>query len=481
MLRQQAATGVRWMLLSTVVTTAAYVIQLIVLARLLSPAAFGLIGMLLIVVGFAQAYADLGLSAALIYRRDDTSDQRSSLYWLNLFAGGILALGTLAAVPLIESVFSEPRLGPYVRVVSLMFIIVPLGKQFEVLLQKELSFRVLAIQESGAAVLGTATAVVGAAFGLGVWAFVAGTLVNSTTRALALLVRGLRRFRPSLHFRCADLRGYLGFGTYQLGERTVNYIGERIDQILVGSILGTVSLGFYNFAFNLAAQPATRINPAVTRVAFPALAAAQDDLRRLQRGFLDILRLLTTVNAPVLLGLAAVAPTLVPAVFGEQWRDSVVLVQLLCAVSLMRSIGNPIGSLQLARGRADLGFKWNLGLVVGATAAVVLGAHLAGTKGVALGLALLQLLMLGLGYRFLVRPLAEIGARVYFATIARPAGLAFVMAAIISVIPYALPGQSDAVLAPIQICIGSVVYAVALWRFEPGVLTELRGLIRPRS
>jgi O-antigen/teichoic acid export membrane protein len=469
------------MLLSTVVTTAAYVLQLIILARLLSPAEFGLIGMLLIVVGFAQAYADLGLSAALVYRRDDTPDQRSSLYWLNLFAGAVLCVGTLVALPLIESVFGEPRLGPYVRVVALMFIIVPLGKQFEVLLQKELSFRALAIQEAGAAILATAVVVVGAASGLGVWAFVAGTLVNAATRALALLVQGLRRFRPSLHFRLRDLRGYLGFGAYQLGERTVNYMGQRIDQILVGSILGTSSLGFYTFAFNLAAQPGTRINPAVSRVAFPALAATQDNLQRLQRGFLDIVRLLTTVNAPVLLGLAAVAPSLVPAVFGEQWRDSVVLVQLLCGVSLMRSIGNPIGSLQLARGRADLGFKWNLGVVAMATVAVILGARLGGTTGVALGLILQQLLLFGLGYRFLVRPLAEVRFRVYVAAIARPAGLGFAMAMVMSVVGYALGGQDEAVVATIQLCVGSAVYAAALWRFEPEVVSQLRGFIRTRS
>src|SRR5262249_36314737 len=142
-------------------------------------------------------------------------------------------------------------------------------------------------------------------------------------------------------------------------ERSINYLSERLDQLLIGTLLGARSLGFYNFAFNLTGRPIWRINPILTRVAFPIFSAVQHDREKLRRGYLRLLSLLTTINAPLLIGLATLAPVAVPLVFGRKWTDSIILIQILSLVTLSRSVGNPIGSLQLAKGRADLGFKWN--------------------------------------------------------------------------------------------------------------------------
>jgi len=480
-LRQRATIAIRWTLLASVVTASTQLLQLVVLARFLSPDEFGLVGMLLIVVAFARSFTDLGLSAALIHRRDVNHAERSSLYWLNVLAGSVLFILALAAVPLVERIFAEPRLGPYLRVISVIFIIVPVGVQFEVLLQKELSFRQLGAIESVTAAAGAATTIIGTIAGFGLWAFVAGTVVMHGLKAAGLLNLGIRRFRPSLRMHLGETRSYLAFGVYQLGERALNFLRDRVDQLLVGVTLGTVALGFYSLAWNVTMQPISRINPIVTRVAFPALAAVQDSPERLRRGYLDMVQLLTTLNAPLLLGLLAVAPTFIPAVFGSRWDDSVVLVQLLCLVALARTVFNPMGSLALARGRPDMSFKWTFFAAVVTIIAVMVGAKTGGTTAVALALACLYGALQVLAFLFLIRPLIHVGARRYAGAIAKPIALAGAMAGTVGLVQVVGPTMSLGVLSAVQIGTGAIVYGAAVRWLEPRLFAELRGALTRRS
>lgn len=393
------------------------------------PEDFGLMAMVAVVIGFAAAYADMGISAAIIHRQDATREQLSSLYWLNLLAGLLVYLVVLAMTPAIVALYGEPRISGLMPWITLTFLINPLGTQFQLLLQKSLCFRRLALIEISAALVGASVAVVTARFGQGVFALIWGTLSSNMTSTLLLLSVGLREWRPQWHFRYADLTGYLSFGCYQMGERSINYLNSALDQLLVGSLLGAQALGYYKLAWSLAVQPIGRINPILTRVAFPLFARIQNEPERLQKGFLLVLRMLSTVNAPLLLGLSAVAPVLIPVVFGTQWLPAVPLVQVLAFVTLMRSIGNPVGSLLLAKGRADLGFKWNCLLLVTQLPGVYLGAYLWDALGVAISLVILQLIFSVFNYLVLIRTLIGPCLREYSLSILPSFGLAGVMGA----------------------------------------------------
>lgn len=208
-LKKFAASGVKWTTVSSITTTALQFIQLAVLARLLSPEDFGLMAMVAVVIGFAAAYADMGISAAIIHRQDATREQLSSLYWLNLLAGLLVYLVVLAMTPAIVALYGEPRISGLMPWITLTFLINPLGTQFQLLLQKSLCFRRLALIEISAALVGASVAVVTARFGQGVFALIWGTLSSNMTSTLLLLSVGLREWRPQWHFRYADLTGYL--------------------------------------------------------------------------------------------------------------------------------------------------------------------------------------------------------------------------------------------------------------------------------
>jgi lipopolysaccharide exporter len=480
-LRQKAASGLRWTSLATFFKSSLQILRSIALARLLVPEDFGLMGMVMIAVGFAEAYTDVGISAAIIHRQDATKDELSTLYWLNIISGIIVLFLFWILIPVVIFIFKEPRLENMLQLVSIVFIIVPIGKQFEILLQKELHFNILARQEIFASITGLSTAVIFAIYGFGAWSLIFAFIIETFMKTLLLVQSGLRRFRPCFHFKRQDLKGYLRFGLFQTGERTVNFISERLDQVIIGSLLGAHSLGYYYFAFNLVLQPISRINPIVTKVAFPVFSKIQGDIGKLKKAYLQVVNVLTTINAPILIGMAAVSPIAIPIIFGQKWVASIMLVQILSFVSLARSTGNPIGSLQLARGRADLGFKWNLFLLIISIPIISLGGLLGGAVGVALALMLMQISLYVPSYLWLVKPLIGECVKEYASSITEPISRAAIMGLTVFLISFIIKNISAYWQLSIQIATGIIVYFVLFCVFDQKNVHVFKSILFSRS
>lgn len=477
-LKEQAASGVKWTGAATAITTGVQLCQVAVLARLLSPSDFGLVGMLLVIVGFAQAFADMGISNAIIYRQDATRQQLSSLYWLNLIAGIAVFFLVWASTPLIVRFYREPRLANLVFWVALTFLITPVGQQFQILLQKQLRFSQLARIEVAAAAGGATAGISTAILGHGVFALIWSQLAYALVKATSLAGLGWRTWPPALRFRLHDLRGYLGFGLYQMGERSVNYFMQRLDHLLVGLLLGAKALGYYTLAFNLVIQPVAKLNPIVTRVAFPVFAKVQNEIPRLRRGYMQVVSILSMTNFPLLIGLAVLAPLFVPVVFGEQWLPSVVLLEILAFVSLLRSQLNPVGSLLLARGRADLGFRWNAAVLCLHIPGIYLGARVAGVTGVAAGLLILQALYTVLGYSFLIRVVLGRCAREYIDSSFPALWMSLLMGVSVLCLRVFLGHAGVAALWTLVLAasFGGLIYLLLVGTLRPDMLREIRGL-----
>ncbi|MFP4003169.1 MAG: MOP flippase family protein [Alphaproteobacteria bacterium] len=475
-IKRVAASGVRWMAMAQAVTTLLQLAQTVVLARLLAPEDFGLMAMVLVVVGFAHAYADMGLSNALIFRQDTTRQQLSSLYWLNLAAGLVVFAGVLLAAPFAALAFNEPRLEDLMRLAAFVFLLVPPGQQFQILLQKHLRFRNLALAETAAALLGAVVAVAAALEGYGAWALLVGYLATAGSKTMLLMRLGWREWRPGLRFSARDLRGYLGFGLYQMGERSLNFFSTRWDQMLIGSMLGAQALGYYLLAHLLVMQPIQKLNPVVMRVAFPMFARVQADTEALKAGYLMMLRVLTSVTFPILIGLGAIAPWLVPLVFGEQWHPAVPLVQILAAAGLLRAAGNPVSTLMLARGRADLTFKWNVVVALALLPALAAGAWLGGTVGVAWAVLAVSLVAAVGSYRFLVR--SQLGPCLggFLRSLAPPFVISCIMAANVLLLT-AAGGVPSVLSLGLIVAEAGVVYAGLYYLLQREQFLEFRDLV----
>src|SRR3954447_436829 len=353
-LRLTAMTAVKWTSASALVQAAIGFVQVSILARLLDPSAFGLMATTVVIIGVASMVTDLGLNNIIIARQTRDPIVLSTLYWTSVVVGATVAVAVIASAPLIAGLFHQPELTGLVRFLALGFVVVPLGQQFQILLQRDLQFDVLARIEIVATFFGFAVAVGSAVAGAGAYALIWGLLGAAVLKSALLALRGWRDWRPQFIWRGAELRGHASFGLFQVGERLTNYLGANVDYLLVAAFLGPEALGAYFIAYQLCVKPMLIINPPLTRVAFPIFARRATDDEALARGFLEVTRLIALAVCPILVGIAVAAPRLVPLVFGDGWERSVLLIQLLAGIGFVKAISNPAGSLLLAKNRPDI-------------------------------------------------------------------------------------------------------------------------------
>jgi len=359
--------------------------SVLVLARLLVPADFGLVAMVTAVIGVAELFRDLGLSAAAIQAPSLSKDERSNLFWANTGLGLACALVAAASTPLLVALYGEPRLGPVVPVLSCVFVVSGLNSQYRASLTRELRFGALAAADVSAQVAGAATAIGLAAAGAGLWALVAQQLVVAATSLAVNLWHA--RWLPGRPRRDVPIRRFLRFGWGYLGSQTLMYATSNVDSVVLGATWGKVELGFYSRAFQILMVPLNQIQAPLTRVALPVLSRVQEDTARLARYVGKAQLVVCYVTTLVLALAAALAEPAVAVLFGPGWEPVAPMLALLAVGGVFRSAASVAYWTYLARGETGALFRlqlWTRPLMIGLVAA---GAPWGG-RGVAAGFAL---------------------------------------------------------------------------------------------
>jgi O-antigen/teichoic acid export membrane protein len=470
-----ARRGIRWTAVSAVGSATLQLLQIAVLARLLDPADFGRMAMLLVILSIGSTFSEFGLSSAIIQRPDVRRSELATLYSINLLMGISIAAVLWILAPWINVLIGMGEMTALIRGTAVLFLVVPWGAQFQALFQKKVAFATLACANLVALLGGTVVAIIFARAGFGVWALLAGYLVTQTMRTAIVVSIGVRQgLWSGFNWNPTSVGKYLSFGGLRLAAMLANSINARIDQLVIGSLMGAAPLGVYNVAHRLVLDPVQRINPKVTRVAFPVFSLAQTEPERLQRGFLRMNRLLLSVNAPLLFGLAVTAHLVVPMFLGPNWADAVLLVRILVLYALFRSIGNAAGSLIVAKGRVDWGFYWNVGLLLVVPATVWLAAHLtASAAGVASALVALYALVLAAHYFLLLQRLIGKCGFAYLVSIAKPTVAAGLMAGFVSLCDVVVAGFQPFLRLAILLLSGVLAYIVFSLLIHRELLSEV--------
>lgn len=475
-LKTQVVSGVKWSGVSMGVMTAVQFVTLAVLARLLSPSDFGLMGMIMVVVGFAQAFADMGLSNAIIQRRDVPESHLSSFFWINCLTGIVLFICILLIRPLVVIYFKQPDLSNYLIFAAFIFLITPVGQIFTTLLRKELRFKTLSkIEITGSAVY-SAFAIGLALAKFGVLSLIFGQLIQSLFTVIILFFVFRKSWLPRLHFSIKEIKSYLSFGAFQLGERTVNYFSANIDYIIIGRFLGPSALGFYTLAYHLMIFPLSKVNPIITKVAFPVFSKIQNDNDRLRRGYCKAINYISMLSFPMLAGMLVVAPEFVRLVYGAKWEPSITVLQIFCLVGVFKSLGNPVGSILLAKGRADIGFYWNMFAVIVVSVAVIVGVKW-GINGVAVAILILQPSLF-----FIIQPIVnriiELKFSQYFNAIKLPFVCSVIMFVGISSLRIIIGNIDTVMLLIISIITGAVIYLITYYMKDRMIFVELKSMLK---
>lgn len=368
--------------------------------------------MVMVVISYATLFSDMGLSTAFVQRQEITQEERSSLYWLSVAVGAGLMLLVMASSQLTASFFNTPELASLLILVSTIFLATALGQQLRMDAEKALNFRPVALIEIMAAVSGFTIAVILAWQGWGVYALAAAAMFSAWITTLlcwALLAKG---WRPMWRLRWIEVRWFVRFGGGMVANNVINHVNTTVDLLIGGRLLGAGQLGLYSVPRNLILQIQFLVNPIFTRVGFPVIASIQHDQQRVRETYLKIMNLTATVNAPIYVAIAVFAPELVQMMLGESFQDAAPLLRVLAVWGLLRSFGNPVGSLVFGLGRVRLATWWNFGLLLIVPPALWFGSQY-GAVGMAWAMAGVMALMFIPGWAILVRPTCGAGLWTY--------------------------------------------------------------------
>jgi PST family polysaccharide transporter len=356
-------------------------VSTVVLARLLTPADFGLVAMVTAITGLGQAFADFGLSEATIQRQEISRKQVSNLFWINVAIGLALMLVTIALAPALAWFYREPRLKNIAIVGSFTFLIGGLRVQHNALLKRQMRYVSLALRDVASWVLAVPVAIIMAWRGAGYWAIVALPLtLNFTQMALSWL---MVRWIPSLPRRDAEVRSLVTFGGNVAVSYVIYNVNRNADNVLIGRYWGAGPLGLYSRAYNLLMLPMRQLTGPVASVVVPAFSRIQNDPERFARYYLRAVNLVMWLTAPVFGFLFVAAEPVIVLALGRQWRGAAPVFQILAIAALGQLLLDSTVWLFVSRGQSGRLLKLLLiisPLIVGSFA---IGLPF-GMKGVAL-------------------------------------------------------------------------------------------------
>ena len=331
------------------------VASMMILARLLEPKDFGLIGMATAFTGILFLFRDFGLSTATVQRAAVTERQSSTLFWINVLLGAILALITTLCAPLVASFYHEPRLVWVTRLVATGFLFNGAGVQHSALLQREMRFTAMALIDIFSLAVSTAIAIIAAVAGYGYWALVAMTVSLPLGSTLALW--WATQWIPGLPRRGIGLRSIMHFGGTVTLTSLVLYLAFNLDKVLLGRFWGSEVIGIYGRAYQLIRIPIDNLNNTVGEVAFSALSRVQDDLVRLRRYFLKGYSLVLALTLPITVACGLFPEDIVDVLLGPKWRPAAQIFRFLAPTILVFAISNPLGWLLTSLGMVGRGLR----------------------------------------------------------------------------------------------------------------------------
>jgi len=367
---------------------AKFVLNLIaaaVLARLLAPREFGLVGMVLGVTGLVGLFKELGLSTATVQRETITQQQVSNLFWVNVAVSGILTVISFGLAPWIASFYHDPRVTGIMMVLSLTFVLTGSTVQHQALLTRQMRFRALAVIEVTSMLVGFTAACCLAKLGFAYWALVAQQLVSSAVSFV--LMWHTSGWRPTMPTRDSGVRPMLSFGAHLTIADFIGLSLMNSDSILIGRLFGAETLGLYTRASVLLARPLQQISNPINAVLIPVLSRLQSDSERYRHIFLRTYDTLALIFFSLAAMCLALARPLVLVILGPKWSG---VIPLFSAFAIVAA-SSPLAEVAVwlfqsqGRGREQLHSHALGGAVT--LASYVIGSHW-GPLGVIVALAI---------------------------------------------------------------------------------------------
>ncbi|MGV3558253.1 MOP flippase family protein [Larkinella arboricola] len=469
--KQQAISGGKWITISTVISTVFQFLQVSILARLLEPSVFGVVSVSTLIINFFFIFTNLGFSNSIISKQESDPKVLSSLYFMGLILGGTVFLIVYFSSPLVVSFYNEPRLDKVIKLASIYFIINYFGQIYLFILQKELQFKAVAIIEIIGTVTGTSIAIALAYNGYAETSLIIGYLIMHVVRTVLSIILGSKYFKPSFYFNLKLIKDHLRFGLFNVGDGLIGFIQGNADNIIVGSLLGVTSLGYYTIAYQLAVFPITKLNPIILQVAYPVLAKMKGNDQELKNSYIKILDIISYLNLPLLAGLLITAESVVPIFYGPGWGNTIPLIKIFVFQSFFGCLTHPLFTLAFTKGKPNLLFYLNLATLVVKIPLLYFFGKYWHVTGIAFSYLMTTFISLILNF-YIAYSLIGNFFKEFLSNIAKP--LSFCLLMVITIFAYKeLVGSQGVFNTVMEIALGGLIYLALTLRFKVS-LPEIR-------
>jgi PST family polysaccharide transporter len=480
-LREKAAKGIVWSVIQKWGRAAITILTFVALSRLLTPEAFGLVALAFVFMDFVEIFLDQGFSAAIVQRADLEPEHLDTAFWISILTGLLLTAGCIATSGLVASFFDEPRLAPVLNWLSISFILNALSTTQVAILQRKLAFKSLAGRSLAATSVGGVVGVGLAFAGFGVWSLVVQNLARGV--AAAIVLWRASDWRPGFKVSTKHYKELFSFGISVVGNNVLNVLVRRSDDFLVGYFLGPTLLGYYTIGYRLLLVVIRLVTEITNTVVFPTFSRIQHQPERMRRAFYNVTQYTSLLAFPIFIGIAVLAPELVPAFFGEKWGPSIPVMQVLALIGILQSVLFFNGSVIRASGKPS----WELGIMLLNTVCNVIGFLLVvrwGIVAVAASFVIVSYLVAPISY-IAVRRLIQVDFRTYLWQFGPPLSASLIMVAVIVGLKYLFRDQALNLYLELSIYLlaGALTYTLVLGLTARALclqVLELVSIVLPR-
>lgn len=477
-MRGLAVSNARWIAVSRVVSIGVQLASLAWLSRLLVPPDFGLVAMAMVVTNLASLVRDMGTTQALIQREALTEQAIQTTFWFTAGIGLVLGVAVAVLSPVAALAFEAPGVTGLLLLLAVTFPILGATTVHEALLERDSRFPLLARIAAVSAVASLAVAVTAAYLGAGAYSLAFGSLASAVVSSAQLWIAS--PVKPRRFWSRQELRGIRQFSDYLVGFNLVNYFSLNADSMIIGRFLGAESLGLYSLAYKIVDFPVNNLTFVASRALFPVMSRQQAMPEEMASLYLRTLAMIAFITAPMMAGLALLREPFIAVVLGAKWLPMADVLLWLSAVGFVNSLTCTIGSVLVARGRADYLLYLGIVGVVLQIPAFIIGLRW-GVEGVAAGHLVATVIDAVAAFTVVLRVLDQ-GTSQFLRSVGQPMAFAAVMVLVVVGCKAGMPpGHVPAVDQLVMLVLGGgATYAAIAFVCAPQSLREVSHFFRRR-
>ncbi|MEQ9357966.1 MOP flippase family protein [Coleofasciculus chthonoplastes] len=477
-IKQKAIKAVIWSAIQNWGSQAGSLIVFVILARLLTPEAFGIVALANVFLAFMNIFLDQGFAKALIQRQDLEPEHLDTAFWTHVSSGIVLTGLSFITAGLVADLFEQPQLIPILQCFSFLFFINSLSHVQKAILMREFAFQTMATRALLGIFIGGFVGIVMALWGFGVWSLVTQQFLYEFVEVFVLW--GASDWRPRFKFSLKHFQDLFSFGINIVILQFINFFNKRSDNLLIGYFLGDVALGYYAIAYRVFKVMTQLLVFTTKQVALPTFSRLQTEPERFRKAFYKATKFTSLVAFPTFLGMTILAPELVFVLFGEKWIPAVPVMQVLAFAGIINSISLFKGSVFMAMGKPS----WKLKIGLLHTALNLVGFLVAvrwGIVAVALAYVISSYIIFPIS-QWAISKLIKTPLLIYLKQFMTPLVSSFLMVVCILIAKkIVIDLVNQQVLLVVCIFIGTLIYVLTIRIIDPELFQELRDIPRGLS